>query len=71
MFVKSDISAADGIASTWYNFSIPDGSRGCVLIPNFVFDIPTPEELYVQAARQRARQDHIDATKDPLVDFPH
>ena len=70
VFIKNDIRAAEGLESSWYDFKTPDGTYGFVLIPDSLFKIPTPHELYLKELRQQLYLDHIDATKDPLVNYP-
>jgi len=66
-FVKNDTKVISGLGSSWYNFNIPGGTYGSVLIPDRVFKRLTPEEFYIRELRQRERNAHTKATMDPFL----
>ncbi len=64
---KNDIKTYDGIGSAWYDFNIPDGAYGMVLIPDKVFRRLTPEEIYLREERKKIIDAHLAATADPFL----
>ena len=70
IFIKNNIQTVEGLSSSWYDFRIPSGSYGFVLIPDSVFLHLTPEELHIHELRRQAREAHIAATSDPLINYP-
>ena len=68
MFTKKrDIHTDPGLQSTWYSFAIPSGSYGIVLIPDSVFSLLTPDQLYIRQERKRIVDEHLAAIKDPFL----
>ena len=65
-FSKSWSQSHSDLGSTWYNFSIPNGPYGIVLISDKIFDILTEDEKALRAMRKKVIDRHIEATKDPF-----
>ena len=66
-FAKNNIQVISDLNASWYDFHIPNGSYGFVLIPDSVFKRLSSEEIYVRELRRKKREAHIEATSDPLL----
>jgi hypothetical protein len=67
VFSKNKTINSENGSGVWYDFAIPNGSYGLVLIPDSVFKIPTEHDLKLRQLRKKMVEDHKERTKDPFL----
>jgi len=50
------------VDSSLYDFNIPNGNYGFVILSNKIFKKLEPEELYLRQIRKKLREEHIKKT---------